>query len=131
MAPQVGLEHIQEGFAYKDGEPQQLYVPGDGDAAKSVLFKKCFDYHVGPLTLNACLDTNGPEVDVTATLLGIELASCHLSAAHSNCTIGGSVDGFKAEADLTLNDHPLVLAINGQLCAPFVGCHNFATTVPL
>jgi len=132
MTTVQGLDHIAEGYAYKDGKSVQLYDPNDQESLKQTLFKKCIDFGVGPLSIHGCVDLAGPTVSVEVTLLGITLAHCELSLAnHQSCTIGGSVDGFKAELDLSLADNPLQLTIDGQLCAPVVGCDSFHRVIPL
>lgn len=131
MTTAAGLNHINEGYAYKDGESRQIYNPKDVADTKTTFFQKCFTYGVGPLNLQACLDTSGPSLSVQVTLLGITLADCELSPQHQDCKIGGSVDGFKAELNLSLSEGPLQLTIDGQLCAPFVGCDSLHTVVPL
>lgn len=130
-APVQDLDHIDEGYAYKDGNTRQIYDAADAEAKKQALFKKCIDFGVGPLSVHGCVDLNGPSVSVEVTLLGVTLAQCDLSLQHQDCKIGGSVDGFKAELDLTFSDNPLQLTIDGQLCAPIVGCDTFHRVVPL
>ena len=124
----AGLEHIQEGVAYKDGEETQLYDPNDAEALEAVLFQKCVSYSIGPLTINACIDTSVPSASLTVTLLGTTLASCTLSPDHPSCQIGGSIDGFKAQIDVTFSASPLSVTVTGELCAPIVGCKKFSHT---
>jgi hypothetical protein len=131
VSARAELDHIEEGFAYADRTRRQLYPADDPAAAKAIFFKRCIDFSVGPLALHACLDTTVPSVSLQITLLGVTLGDCELSTQHQQCTIGGSIDGFKAELDVTLDQNPLQLVINGQLCAPFVGCDTFNTTIPL
>jgi hypothetical protein len=126
----AALEHIEEGFAYHDGEKRQLYDASDPQSAAAVLTQQCINWSFGPLTINACLDLSVPSVSVAVTLLGVTLASCTLSPSNPGCTIGGSVDGFKAEVTLGFQTSPLALTISGQLCAPIVGCKSFSVTIP-
>lgn len=126
----AALEHIQEGFAYHDGEARQLYDPADTASAEAVLLAQCVTYSIGPLTITACLDISVPSVSVTATLFGTTIASCTLSTSSPGCTIGGSVDGFTAEVTLGFQTNPLAITISGQVCAPLVGCKSFSTTIP-
>jgi hypothetical protein len=126
----AGLQHIQEGFAYHDGETTALYDPSDRRSAEAVLLQQCVSYDFGPLTIKACLDTSVPSVSVTVTLLGTTIGSCTLSPSSPGCTIGGSIDGFKAEITLALETDPWALQISGQVCAPIAGCKSFSVTVP-
>jgi len=130
MTTAASLDYIKEGYAYRDGRVQELYSPDDPVGARAAVFRKCLSYDFGPLTVRACLDISGPALSVEVTLLGVTLANCDLSLQHQNCTIGGSIDGFKAQLDLVLSDRPLQLAIDGQLCAPFAGCETLHTVVP-
>jgi hypothetical protein len=63
-------------------------------------------------------------------LLGYTIGSCTLSPTKQDCSIGGSLDGFKAEVKLGLKTNPLALVISGTLCAPIVGCKSFSVTIP-
>jgi hypothetical protein len=101
----------------------------DEATARAALLAQCVDWSIGPLTVRACLDLQGPSVSVKATLLGVELADCTLSLAQQNCTVGGAIDGFKAEVDLTLTTSPLQLIITATLCTPFTGCETFTEKI--
>jgi hypothetical protein len=125
-----GLAHIAEGTAVHDGTTRQLYDPADTASAEAVLFQQCVNYSVGPLTISACIDTSVPSVSVTITLLGATLASCTLAPDNPGCQIGGSVDGFTAEVTLSLDQNPWAITIQGELCAPIVGCKTFSVTIP-
>jgi hypothetical protein len=131
MSAPLELDHIHEGLAYKDGEARQLYSVDDPATTKAIFFQQCFDFSFGPLSLHACLDTSVPSVSLKATLLGVTLANCELSPDHQDCKIGGSIDGFKADVDVTFSINPLGLTLDGQLCAPIVGCDTFHKTIPL
>jgi hypothetical protein len=126
----TALDHIQEGFAYHDGESKQLYTPGDAESTEAALLQQCINWGVGPLSIHACLDTSVPSVSVEVTLLGQKIGSCVLSPSKQDCSIGASIDGFKAEVKLALQTNPLALVISGQICAPLVGCKSFSVTIP-
>lgn len=123
------LQHIEEGYAYTDGDRRQLY--NTNESAKAVLFRKCIDFGIGPLNVHACVDTSGPSISVAVTLLGVTLANCELSQDHRDCKVGGSIDGFKAEVDLSLDLAPLQLEVDATLCAPIIGCDQLHTVIPL
>ena len=124
------LEHIEEGFAYHDGESRQLYDTNDVASAEAVLFQQCVNWSIGVLSVQACIDTSVPSVSLTVTLAGFQLANCTLSPSNPSCTVGGSVDGFKAEVSITFDPNAPSITISGQLCAPFVGCKSFSVTIP-
>jgi hypothetical protein len=124
------LEHIEEGFEYHDGEKRQLYDASDPKSAAAVLQQQCINWSFGSLTVSGGLDVSVPSVSVKSTLLGVTLASRTLSPSSPGCTIGGSVDGLKAEVTLGFQTSTLALTISGQLCAPFVGCKSFSVTIP-
>jgi hypothetical protein len=126
----TALDHIEEGFVYHDGESKRLYTPGDAKSAEAVLLKQCINWNAGPLSVHACLDTSGPSVSVEVTLLGHKIGSCTLSPSKQDCSIGGSIDGFKAEVKLGLQTNPLGLAISAKVCAPIVGCKSFTVHIP-
>ncbi len=69
-------------------------------------------------------------MSVRVTLLGVTLASCTLSPDNPGCTVGGSVDGFKAEANLRLQQDAWTLVINGELCVPVAGCKSVSVRIP-
>ena len=125
------LEHIQEGYAYHDGEERQLYSVDDPASAEAVFFAENYEisWSFGPLTVTVGASLNPPELSVNVTLLGVSLGSCTLTLQNPSCTVGGSVDGFKAELTLTLGTNPLSITIKGTLCAPFVGCKSFEKTI--
>jgi|GEM_PF-5053394 hypothetical protein len=127
----TALDHIEEGFVYHDGESKRLYTPGDVESAEAVLLRQCVNWGYGEvLRIHACLDTSGPSVSVEVTLLGYKIGSCSLSPSKQDCSIGGSIDGFKAEVKLGLQMNPLALVISGKVCAPVVGCKSFSVTIP-
>lgn len=125
-----GLQHLEEGTAVHDGETRRLYDPQDLASVEAVMFQKCVSWSIGPLTISGCIDTGVPSASVTVTLLGATLASCTLSPSNPGCVIGGSVDGFKAEVTLTLQQDPWALVVEGELCAPLVGCKSFSVKIP-
>ncbi len=125
-----GLEHLEEGVAVHDGETRRLYDPNDLASVEAVMFQRCVDWSIGVLTVSACIDTSVPSVSVKVTLLGVTIASCTLSPDNPGCTVGGSVDGFKAEVNLRLQQNPWAIVISGELCVPLAGCKSFSVTIP-
>ena len=122
------LEHIEEGYAYHDGETRKLYDAADPASAEAVLLEQCVSYSVGPLTIKGCLDFGVPSVSVTATLLGVVVAGCTLTVSNPSCTFGASVDGVKAEVTVTFQPSPPTLTISGEVCY-IVGCKKFSHTI--
>jgi len=126
----TALDHIEEGFVYHDGESKRLYTTGDAKSAEAALLQQCINWGLGPLSIHACLDTSVPSVSIQVTLIGYTIGSCTLSPTKQDCSIGGSLDGFKAEVKLGLKTNPLALVISGTVCAPIVGCKSFSVTIP-
>ena len=124
------LAHIAEGTAIHDGTTTTLYDQNDLASVEAVMFQQCVTYSIGPLTLQACIDTSVPSVSIEVSLLGATIGSCTIAPDSPGCQIGGSIDGFTAEIDFTLDTNPWAITINGTLCAPIVGCKSFSTTIP-
>lgn len=79
------------------------HIPA-GHLDESVFTTHCVSLELGPLKLEACVNTLPPSADVSASLLGQTIGRCTLDLSHPECTIGGSVDGIKAEVKLALED---------------------------
>lgn len=88
---------------------------------------------IGVASLEGCYAFSGDEVKVSAVLktpLGnIDLGSAALDINNPKFTIGGSIDGFTAEASFAFHFSNLSLEICGKLCAPFAGCTSGCTTI--
>lgn len=99
------LAHIQEGYL--------------DDAAFN---QHCVDFSVGPLKIEACIDISVPSASVSVYLAGVRIGGCQLSPQHTNCKIGGSVDGFKAE--VAFNLVPPCLDYDATVKTPFKSWHK-------
>src|SRR3954467_6579273 len=107
----TGLAHIKEGHL-----------------DEAVFEQHCINWSWSALRLEACIDTSVPRVSAEAYLMGVLIGQCTLNPQHSECTFGGSVDGFKAEVSLTIVNN-CNLAITAELCLPTVGCKKIAHTL--
>lgn len=126
------LDHLQDGTARRDGQLVTLYDPKNPAAAQSALFNdSCISWSFGPLAIEACADLSVPQISARVTLMGKTLGECTLSPAHTDCVIGGSILGFKAEVRLQMLTGPLRLHITAEVCAPFAGCKSFDVTIPI
>jgi hypothetical protein len=108
----TGLPHIQ-----------------DGQLSADVFAATCYSWSAGPLTVQCCVDLSVPNVTVTVTLAGVTIGRAVLDPQHTSATIGGSVAGFKAEVTLTVDFTAATLTISAEVCAPFVGCKDYSTTI--
>lgn len=85
--------------------------------------------------IEVCYSLSSDEVKVTATLktpLGnVNLGSVTLNARNPTATLGGHIDGFKAEVTVSIDFQTLELKICGKACAPIVGCKSGCTSVHL
>ena len=88
----------------------------------------CHSWTVGPLTVEGCIDTTANTVTGTVSLAGVPLDHFALNEQELTDTIGGSVAGFKAEATLTVTFADKKWAIAAEICAPIVGCADYATS---
>ena len=88
----------------------------------------CHTWTVGPLSVQACVDTVGADVTGSVSLLGVVLDHFKLDANGVSDTIGGSIDGFKAEATISVDFATHTWSIDATLCAPIVGCTEYKTT---
>ncbi len=88
---------------------------------------------IGVASIEGCYAFSGDTIKVSAVLktpLGnIELGSAILDTKNPKITIGGSIDGFKAEASFAFDFNQLALKICGKVCAPFAGCAEGCTTI--
>lgn len=88
---------------------------------------------IGVASLEGCYAFSGDTIKVSAVLktpLGnVELGSAVLDIKNPKITLGGSIDGFKAEASFAFDFNKLTLEICGKACAPFVGCAEGCTTI--
>ncbi len=74
-----------------------------GHLADSVFDNHCVSLSVGPLSIEACVDTSVPSASITVKLAGVTIGHCQLSPDHQDCKVGGGVDGFKAEVKFALS----------------------------
>ena len=88
---------------------------------------------IGVASLKGCYAFSGDTIKVSAVLstpLGdVDLGSATLDIKNPKLTLGGSIDGFKAEASFAFNFDTKVLEICGKACAPFVGCAEGCTSI--
>lgn len=81
--------------------------------------------------IRVCAKNSGDTVEITVSLMGVEIGKASLNAKHPTVTIGGSAAGFTAEVKITLDVKKMTLEICGTLCAPIVGCKKGCTSVHL
>lgn len=105
----TGLTHIKEGFDH------------------AALAAHCIDWNWWVLRVQACVDVTAPSAGIHVYVLGVQIGSCELSPQQSDCRIGGSVAGFKAEVDLKMVDN-CKLVIVAEVCA-FGHCQRFEHTL--
>lgn len=108
----TGLTHIQEG---------QL----DERAFSQI----CNTWGVGPLSIEFCYDLSVPRISVTVKLLGAILGTCSIDPSNPQCTLGGSVAGFKAEVTIHVNFDQKTITLTVELCAPVIGCVDYSPTL--
>jgi hypothetical protein len=88
---------------------------------------------IGIASLEGCYAFSGDTIKVSAVLktpLGnVELGSAILDTKNPKITLGGSIDGFKAEASFAFDFNKLILEICGKACAPFAGCVEGCTAI--
>ncbi|MDP2712539.1 MAG: hypothetical protein Q8O56_15090 [Solirubrobacteraceae bacterium] len=125
------LRHIEEGYVYRDGDRRRLYDTIDTSRVQAVLLRQCIEWSIGPLAIRGCVNSDPLGVRLCVDLFDVALAHCTLSPASPSCTVGGCLEGYRAELTVTLNQHPFSLTITGTLCAPVAGCKSFNVTVPV
>ena len=108
----TGLEHIQQ-----------------GQLDERTFSQICNTWAVGPLLIEFCYDLHAPSVSATIKLLGATLGTCSINPSKPQCTLGGSVDGFKAEVTIRVNFDQKIITITAELCAPFAGCKDYSHTI--
>jgi hypothetical protein len=107
-----------------------IYDPNDRASVEAVMLQQRGQICFGPLCVSLRYQPPA-SVEIEATLLGVKIASCDLNLSKPDCTIGGSIDGFTAQAGLALQTDPFALRIDARGCAPIVGCKSWSTTIPL
>jgi len=107
----TGLAHIKEGHL-----------------DEAVFSQHCIDWSWSALRIKACIDISVPRVSVEVYLVGVLIGQCTLDPQHSECKLGGSVDGFKAEVGLKIVNN-CSLVITAEVCAPIVGCKKVEHTL--
>jgi hypothetical protein len=126
----MATKELKEGVAYHDGQVHILYDPGDRASVEAVLLQQRGQVCFGPLCI-AFSYIPPATVKIDVTLLSVEIASCDLNFSNPSCTVGGSIDGFTAQATLELEQNPLRLVIEAKVCAPMTGCKSWSLTIPL
>ncbi len=81
--------------------------------------------------IKVCAKISGDNVEITVSLMGVELGKAVLNAKHPSVTIGGHAAGFTAEVKISLDVKNMKLEICGTLCAPIVGCKKGCTSIHL
>lgn len=109
-------------------QPDLLPHIEDGAIPAGALTITCHTWTVGPLTVQGCIDSTAKTVTGSVSLLGVTLDHFSLDEQGANTKIGGSVDGFKAEATLTATFAGKKWSIDAVLCAPIVGCKEYKTS---
>ena len=99
----------------------------EGAVPEGAFTTTCHTWTVGPLTIQGCIDTTAKTVTGSVSLLGVPLDHFSLDEQGAETKIGGSVDGFKAEATLTVTFAGKKWSIDAVLCAPIVGCKEYKT----
>lgn len=110
--------HSENLLAHIDG-PKTL-------AGRTALSQACISL-LG--VIKVCASVSGDNVDLTVSLMGVEIGHAVINAKHPSVTIGGSAAGFTAEVKITLDIKKMTLEICGTLCAPIVGCKKGCTTI--
>ena len=109
--PETSLAHIQ-----------------DNQLPAGTFTTLCHTWTVGPLSIQACVDTTAKSVTGSVSLLGVVLDHFSLDENEIQTTIGGSIDGFKAEATISATFATRTWSIDAILCAPIVGCQQYKTS---
>lgn len=110
----TGLRHIEE-----------------GRLPESALQQMCTNFGVGPLSIQVCVDLSNLTATASVSLLGVNLGTVVLTPNNSSVTLGGSVDGFKAEVTIQVDFGTGAVAVTAELCAPFVGCKDYSWSTTL
>jgi hypothetical protein len=126
----MATKELREGVAYHDGQVHILYDPSDRASVESVMLQQRGQMCFGPLCISFSYQPPA-SVLIEATLAGIKIASCDLNLSKPDCTIGGSIDGFTAQASLALQTNPLALRIDAKVCVPIAGCKSWSVTIPI
>jgi predicted amidohydrolase len=108
----TGLSHIQE-----------------GQLDERVFSLVCNTWTVGPLSIEFCYDLRVPSVSVTVKLLGTTIGTCTINPSNPQCTVSGSINGFKAEVTVRVDFDQKTITLTVELCAPIIDCKDYSTTL--
>lgn len=98
----------------------------EGQLDEKTFQQFCNSFSISALTIKYCIDLSVPEITVEIYLLGVKIGGGTINKNNPSITIGGSVDGFKAEVTLTADFNKDQLLYKVTLCAPFVGCKDYS-----
>jgi hypothetical protein len=86
----------------------------------------CNSFSISALTIKYCIDLSVPEITIEIYLLGVKIGGGTINTNNPSITVGGSVDGFKAQATIAADFSKDQLSYKVTLCAPIVGCKDYS-----
>lgn len=98
----------------------------EGQIHPNALQQFCNSFSVGPVTIHYCVDLTVPQVTFEVYVAGVRVGSGTINAQHPTVTIGGSVDGIKVEATLTVDFEKRQVTYKVTVCVPIVGCTTYS-----
>jgi hypothetical protein len=132
MKPTISREDTLPHVAYSEhaidaDDPNNLFNQVSSTAGRIVIISAfgC------SLVLNYYFEAAGLHVDVTLeTPVGNKtLINADLNPSNPEICVGGSINGFKAEACVALDFSTMELVASGEVCAPVLGCKKGAVTI--
>jgi hypothetical protein len=89
----------------------------------------CNSVTIGPVKINYCIDLTVPQITFEIYLAGVRIGGGTINTSNPTVTLGGSVDGFKAELTLTADFPGKKVTYKLTVCVPFFGCTTYEGTL--
>jgi hypothetical protein len=109
---QVTLAHIKEGHI---------------DAAALAFWSNSIE--IGPIRIEYSLDLSVPQIAFSVYLSGTRIGGGTINPTNPSVTVGGSVDGFKAEAKITADFAAKKATYDIDVIVPIIGHKHYSGTL--
>ena len=128
LSQQDTLQHIEYDNPDLDRDDPSLLINRISSPNGQIVIVSAFGCS---LVLNYSFSINDLHADVTlVTPVGsVRIINADLTPSNPSITLGGSIDGFKAEASVSFDFSSMNLTASGEVCAPLVGCKRGSVVI--
>lgn len=99
--------------------------------AQEMLSVHRFSFNIAVLHIEGTMDTSVPSVHLTASVLGATIGRLTLDPSNPSARIGGSIAGFKAFLEVSLQTNPAKLVFEGEIGVPFGDSQHFRKEISI